>query len=196
MMAAGVAITVASGLAAAWLVTSAGHRVAVLAAAHNIPIGSVITQADLQTVDISTSPGVATIPASQAGQVAGREAAVDLRAGTLLAASDLTTTVVPGPGQVLVPVALKSWQMPASGLAPGDTVLVIPAPTAGAQPGGASGPAPQTGNVPATVYRVSAPDQAGNVTTDLLLPAKDGPVVAREAAAAQVALIETYRGAG
>jgi hypothetical protein len=193
VLALGIVLVCLGGLAAAYLVSTANHRVPVLVAATNIPVGAVITSADLATAEISATAGVATIPARQESQVTGRQAAVDVRQGTLIAASEVTTAVQPATGQVLVPVALKSWQLPASGLVPGDQVLIIPTPGAAGQAGAAAGAAPMTSPVLASVYQVSAPDQAGNVTADLLMTATTGPQVAKQASTGQISLIETPR---
>lgn len=193
MLALGVTLTGLGALAAAWLFTSSGHRVPVLEAARNIPAGAVITAADLSAATISGT-GLTTIPARQEPQVTGTTAAVGLRAGTILVPADLTSAAVPGPGQQLVPVALKSSQIPASGLAPGDHVLVIATPgAAGQAAAGQSGTPALTAPADATVYQVSPPGQDGTVTVDLLVAAAAGPPVAQQASTGQVALIVTPR---
>src|SRR5208282_4217283 len=100
------------------------------------------------TTTVAAGPGLQTIPARQLSQVVGLVAATSLRPGTLLASSELTSKLPPSPGQDLVPVAVKPSGLPASGLAPGDQVLVVPTPTAA----GGSGAAPVlTQPVPAVV---------------------------------------------
>jgi hypothetical protein len=190
MLALGVVLAGLGALAGAWVFTSFSHRVSVLEVTRNVPVGAQITTADLAPVTISASSGVTTIPAQQEAQVTGLSAAVGLRAGTLLAPADLTSALVPGPGQQLVPVALKSDQLPASGLTPGDEVLVVATPGAAGQQ--ASGQAPVlTQDVPAAVYRVAGPDQNGNVVVDLLVTAAQGPPVAKQASTGQIALVVT-----
>jgi hypothetical protein len=194
MLFAGVALICSCALIAAWLFTSSGHRVAVLAVARNVPVGSVITSADLAQVTVSGT-GLATIGAGQAGRVAGHAAAVSLRAGQLLIPADLTTAAVPAAGQMKVPVPLRAQDLPASGLTPGDHVLVLGTPGSGGQAGtGQAGHGPLLAGVPASVYQVSAPDQAGYVTVDLLVAAADGPVIIRQASTGQIALAVTAPG--
>ena len=189
----GIALAALGALAAALLVTATGHREPVLAAARNIPAGSVITAADLTVASVSGS-GITTIPARQETQVTGRTAAVGLRSGSLLVPADLTSATVPGPGQQLVPVPLKSSEMPASGLSPGDQVIVIATPGAGGQAAADSTtPGPLSGGVPATVFQVSAPGENGDVTVDLLVTPPDGPAVAAQASTGQIAVIVTRR---
>jgi hypothetical protein len=189
----GVALAAAGALVVAWLFTATGHQVPVLAVARNVPVGAVITASDLSVATVSGS-GITTIPARQESQVTGRTAAVGLQAGSLLVPSDLTSAAVPGPGQQLVPVPLKASELPASGLAPGDQVLVIATPGAGGQAGSGQSAAPAlAGDVPATVYQVSAADQSGDVTVDLIIAAQNGPPVARQASTGQIAIIVTPR---
>jgi hypothetical protein len=192
MLALGVVLAGLGALAGAWVFASFSQRVEVLALTRNVAMGTQLTQSDLAPVAISAGSGVKTIPTRQAAQVTGLVAAVGLRAGALLVPADLTSALVPGTGQQLVPVALKSEQLPASGLAPGDPVLVVPTPGAAGQQ--ASGQATVLAQaVPATVYRVAGPDENGNVVVDLLVAAAQGPSVARQASTGQIALIVTPR---
>jgi hypothetical protein len=178
MLALGVVLAGLGALAGAWVFTSFSHRVSVLEVTRNIAPGMQITAADLAPVTISAGGGAKSIPARQEGQVTGLTAAVGLRAGTLL---------VPAAGQQLVPVALKSDQLPASGLTPGEQVLVVPTPGAAGQQASAQSVLAQP--APATVYRVAGPDQNGNVVVDLLVTAGQGPPVAKQASTGQIALV-------
>jgi len=188
MLALGVVLAGLGALAGAWVFTSFSHQVSVLEVTRSLAPGTQITTADLAPVTISAGSGVKSIPARQEGQVTGLTAAVGLRPGTLLVPADLTSAPVPGAGQQLVPVALKSDQLPASGLVPGQQVLVVPTPGAAGQQ--ASGQALVLAQpVPATVYRVAGPDQNGNVVVDLLVVAGQGPPVAKQASTGQIALV-------
>jgi hypothetical protein len=189
MLALGVVLAGLGALVGAWVFTASSHRVSVLEVTRNVAVGAQLTPADLAPVTISPGSAVNTIPARQEGQVTGLAAAVGLRAGTLLVPADLTSALEPGPGKQLVPVALKSGQLPASGLAPGTQVLVVPTPGAAGQP--ASGQAVLTQDVPAIVYRVAEPDQNGNVVVDLLVAVAQGPPVAKQASTGQIALVVT-----
>ncbi len=118
-------------------------------------------------------------------------AATSLQRGTLLAPSELTSKLTPGPGQELVPVALKPSALPASGLAPGDQVLAVATPPSG---GSGSGAAVLTHPVPAVVEAVgTTTDQNGDDVVDLLVAAGLGPAVAGQAATGQIALVVTHR---
>jgi hypothetical protein len=192
MLALGLVLAGLGALAGAWAWTSSSHRVTVLAVTRAVPPGTQVTAADLAPEAVSVGSGVKTIPARQESQVTGEVAAVGLVPGTLLAPGDLTSALVPGKGQQLVPVDLKSTQLPASGLAPGEQVQVIATPGAAGQAGQVqSGSAPLTGGVAATVYAVSPPDASGDVVVDLLVAAAEGPPVAQQDSTGQIALIVT-----
>jgi hypothetical protein len=178
-------------LASAALYHRADHQVPVLLVTATVPAGSVITASDLGITTVVAGPGVQDIPARQMSQVIGLIAATSLQRGTLLAPSELTSKLTPGPGQDLVPVALKPSALPASGLAPGDQVLAVATPPSG---GSGSGAAVLTHPVPAVVEAVgTTTDQNGDDVVDLLVAAGLGPAVAGQAATGQIALVVTHR---
>jgi hypothetical protein len=192
MLALAVALVGAGILASAALYRSVDHQVPVLEVTATVPVGGTLTAADLGTTTVAAGPGVQSVPARQEQQVIGLVADTTLRPGTLLASSDLTNRLPPAAGQVLVPVAVKPSQLPASGLAAGDDVLVVPVP---ASSGTSTGPAALAAPVPAVVQDVSAgPDSDGLDVVDLLVPAHLGTALAKQAAAGQIALVVTHRG--
>jgi hypothetical protein len=185
MVALGVALVGAGVLGGAALYQHVNHQVPVLVVTRAVPAGSVVSSADLSTATVAAGPGVQLVPARQEGQVIGLVAASNLSPGALLSASDLTRSMPPGPGQQLVPVPFKPSQLPASGLAAGDQVVVVWAPS-GSNNAAAAG----TGrNYDAVVEDVTGgPDQDGFDVVDLLVPAADGPGLAKEAASGSVVL--------
>jgi SAF domain len=191
MIALAAALIGAGILASAALYNREDHQVPVLMVTAPVPVGSVITSADVGTTTVAAGPGLQTIPARQLSQVVGLVAATSLRPGTLLVPSELTSKLPPGPGQDLVPVAVKPSGLPASGLVPGDQVLVV------ATPAGSSGSAAApvlTSPVTAVVEAVNTvPDQDGYDVVDLLVTSSNGPPVAEQAATGQIAIIVTSR---
>ena len=121
MIALAVAMAGAGVLVSAAVYSRADHQVAVVMVTRPVPAGAVITAGDLGTTSVSVGAGIRVIPAAQLAQVSGEIAAVALRPATLLAPADLTTAQPPGPGQVLVPAAVKPSAVPASGLFPAIT---------------------------------------------------------------------------
>jgi hypothetical protein len=194
MIALAAALVGAGILASAALYHRADHQVPVVLVTATVPVGSVITSSDVGTTTVAAGPGLQTIPARQLSQVVGLVAATTLRPGTLLAPSEVTSKLPPGPGQDLVPVAIKPSGLPASGLAPGEQVLVVATPASGSS---GSGAAPVlTGPVAAVVEAVNAvTDQDGFDVVDLLVAAGSGPAVAEQAATGQIALVITGRAA-
>ncbi|GLX04772.1 hypothetical protein Misp03_16990 [Microbispora sp. NBRC 16548] len=135
-----------------------------LMVARDVPIGQVINADDLASVQISADPRIATVPAERLASTVGRVAAADLAAGTLLAETQTTDAMTPGPGQQLVPLALKPGQLPARGLRAGDRVLVAAELT---DPGQETRAVVK--GLPAVVDRVGEADPDGVRVVDLLV---------------------------
>jgi hypothetical protein len=191
MIALAVALIGVGILGGAALFQQVNHQVPVLLVTQAVPAGTQLTAADLSSTSVVLGAGVAAIPARQEHQVLGLVAATDLKPGTLLAAAELTATLPPSRNQQLVPIAIKPSQLPASGLAPGDQVMVVSAPSAPGSNNVAPVPGPSIAGV---VQAVSArPDQDGMAVVDLLVAAANGTNLAREAAAGGIALVVTSR---
>ncbi len=195
MIALAVAMAGAGVLASTAVYERTDRQVPVVMVTAAVPAGAVISAADVATTDVSVASGVHVIPASQLGQVAGQTAAVALTPGTLLAPADLTAAEPPGPGQVLIAVPVKPESLPASGLQPGDRVLI--AATPGDQ--GQSGDSGQATSLQAPVAGLveavnTVTDEDGFDVVDVLVPASAGVPVAAQASTGQIALIVTKRG--
>jgi hypothetical protein len=194
MIALAVVLIGAGILGGAEIYRDVNHQVPVLLITASVPVGTTVTAADLTVTSVAAGPGVKLVPARQESQVVGLVATTSLQPGTLLAASDLTSSLPPAGGQVLVPAALKPSQLPASGLAAGDHVVVVFTPSAQSGSGSAATASPPPRNVPAVVEAVTrSPDSDGLDVVDLLVPELAGPGLAREAATGDVALIVTSR---
>jgi hypothetical protein len=199
MFALAALLVCVGALGAVYVVTSLTHRTAVVVMRRDVAVGVRITAGDVGTSMVSVDGSVATIPGEQLGEVLGKTAGVDLRHGTILAASELTGALTPGQGQQVVPVALTPSQLPARGLAPGEQVRVVVTQGSQAQPPSTSGDAgaaktPGQDDTPATVVDpVGQPDADGKVVVDLLVAAEVGPSIAREAASGRIALVISPR---
>ncbi|MEV0623975.1 SAF domain-containing protein [Nonomuraea sp. NPDC050404] len=182
MLVVGVALT-ALGALVAWQVYGfASQRVPVLVVARDVPIGQQIQAQDLRTVALGVDTTVQSVDAAGKSALIGRRAAVDLKAGSLLSPAHVTETLVPAPGEVVVPVALKPSRLPARGIQPGDRVVA----TAVSSGDAGRGPAQDH---QARVDRVGQPDADGLVVVDLIVPAAAGPALARQAAEGLVAIV-------
>jgi SAF domain len=195
LLAAGVALAVASGLAVVSLVQHAGHRQAVLVTTQAIPIGTVVTAGDLGVAQVAADAGVATVAASQRAVLVGQVAATTLPAGEVLAPGQIAASAAPPAGQQWAVLPLQPGRMPALGLHAGDSILVVSTPTPGT---GATGTAnsslPTT--IAASVVRVGTGDANGVVPVDVQVADVDGPVLAAEAATGQIAVVIAPRTVG
>jgi hypothetical protein len=190
----------------------AGDQVSVLAITRSVPQGQVLTADDLKSVRISAGTTIATVPLAAAPAVVGRRAAEALEPNTLLATNELMTRFSPPSGESIVGVAAKEGQLPASGVAPGETVDVIltglpgqqdtslgsaptGAPSVSSGAGIAAGEPLVAGTVlvsGATVLEAAAsPASSGSndVDVSLLTPSTLAPIVASASAAGEIALV-------
>ena len=195
MIALAVAMAGAGVLVSAAVYGRTDHRVAVVMVTQPVAAGAIISAGDLGSTSVSVGSGIRVIPAAQLTRVSGEIAAVALRPATLLAPADLTTAQPPGPGQVLIPAPVKPSLIPASGLFPGDHVLVVATPGAQGQAGSSAGSPSLTAPVGGVVEAVSdVPDSDGLDVVDLLVSDTAGAAVAEQVSTGQFALIVTKRG--
>lgn len=177
-----------------YLFQSSDQRVVAVVMARDVPVGQQISRADLTSAQVAVAPAVQTIPGRRLAEVVGHWAAVGLRKGSLLSASEITGQAAPRPGQALVTVPLKPSQVP-PGLAPGWEVRVISTPGTPDSSRQNGGPAP--GAVPpdiaAVVDQVGEPTVEGTVTVSLMVAEGESVAVARNAAAGSVALVVTAK---
>jgi Flp pilus assembly protein CpaB len=172
----------------------AGHQVEVLAVAKAVAQGAEITADDLRVARISIAGGLAPVPASAASSVIGRPAAVALLPGTLLTMAELSVAPKIAPGEAVVGVALKSGQLPAGGVFPGEQVDVVLT-----GPPGSTDSGPSASGLSATVLAsdilVTAVEAAppssssGGTVVSLLAPRDEAGVIAGASASGQVALV-------
>jgi hypothetical protein len=184
LLALGIALTATGALTTAWLVSHADARVSVVALARDVPYGSVVTAADLVVADVALDARIATVPAEQARTAVGQVAAVPLLAGTLLSPAALTSKLPPGPGEVLVALAIPASRMPAGSLSAGARVLMVSTPVRDAD-----APTSPPPTLRATVVRLGDTDLDGVTVVDVTVPAAEGPIAASWSATGRIALI-------
>lgn len=149
------------------LVAGAHDRDPVLVLTRDIAWAEPISQADVATVDLPSEAARFTVSKARLGEVTGKVAATNLRAGELLAPRDLTTQAVPGPRQVVVGLRLEPGRFPSAGLDPNTPVEVTALSTSSSPTTEAS---PTASGFRARVVRMAPPDAEGAVVVDLLLP--------------------------
>ncbi|KAB1916853.1 SAF domain-containing protein [Micromonospora noduli] len=116
------------GLGAAFAVTSVRATGSYLAVARPVEVGREISAADLVTVQVAGGQGLRPVPAARLDEVVGKRAAVALLPGTLLTLGQITDDPLLGPGQQQIALGLKTAQVPARELHPGDKVLLVSTP--------------------------------------------------------------------
>ncbi len=184
---------------------NAGTRYAVLALSQEVTQGHTITSNDLTVVRISRAAGLSPVPASDVSHVVGKRAAVSLVPGTLLSFADLTLRGSLTRDKAVVGIATKAGQLPAGGVAVGDSVEVVltgsPATLAGGASGGLSSTSSsatsavlEVGGVlasDAVVTAVAAPSPSSpdTIVVSVLIPTAMAPLVASASAAGQAALV-------
>ena len=179
-------MVVLGALGAAYLATSLGQSSPVIAVARQVPWGQAITAADLVEARVSADPALHPIPYADRAHVIGMVAVTTLTPGSLLTRAALTDQPLPAPGQQLVGVGVSAAQAPATGLRPGQHVLLVPVPTVS----GAGTPTPvATGTVEATVVRSGPAGTDGRRVIDVLVDEAEGPSVAAHGAAGQLAIV-------
>ena len=164
----------------------------VLAVARDVPVGETITAADLAVASVPADPNLSPIPAAEQAQVIGMVAQVPLVPGQLLTRAQIGVDTGLPAGEVLVALPLQEGQFPASGLSPGQQVLVVATPGAAASviQDGTSGEGPQDVPVEATVAEVGPVNPSTQVTViDVRLDQEDGPSMAALASTGRLALI-------
>jgi len=174
--------------------------VSVIAVTHQITQGELIEASDLRQVDVALAGGVTAVPVSDAAQVIGRPASVTLLVGALLSPADVGGAQELASGQSVVGVDLKPGMLPASGVQPGEPVLVVLTGPTGS-PVTSDGGTNQSGKsatggqsvVAASVVGVNdAPDDsgAGDVVVSVEVPVTSASLIAGWSAAGQAALVQ------
>lgn len=168
------------------------RQVEVLVVQRDVATGSAITASDLGTATIAAS-GISDIPARERSEVVGLIAASALHPGMLLAASDLIASLPPPPGKVLVGVSVRPSAVLASGLVPGDRVILIATPGVIGENTQAGAPnISMLSPVSGVVQAVDAtPNQDGEVVVDVIVPAAAGADVLEQDSTGQIGLLIT-----
>jgi hypothetical protein len=177
-------------LTVVWLVGAAGQRQEVLAVRSDVAYGEALTADDITIARVSVDPGIAVLPGVDREAVVGQVATTRLTPGMLLTEGMVEPVGEPGPGRVLVPIAVPAERMPAGGLRAGDRILAVDSEPAGPDTG-VSGAAEPTA---ATVVRVGPVDINGVTVVDVTTTAAAGPRLAVAAANGHVALIVESNG--
>jgi hypothetical protein len=184
MIALGITIILIGALAT-WYVTSTTSRtVAVLTTSADVQRGEAITQNDLTTISIAGGQNVDAIPASEASEIVGKVASVDLPAGSLLTTSNTLDTLPVPEGSSIVGIALNSSQLPSYRLVAGDAVRLVDTPVAQGEPPTSD---PQTFD--ATVFTTTYDEANQTWIVDVVVPEREAASIAARAATQRVSIV-------
>lgn len=181
-----------ASLGAVAAVNSASDRISVVAVARDVPVGSKLTEKDLVVAEVARDPALKPVSAGKLKELVGQHAAVDLRKGGLLTASQVSEDDVLADGKQVVGVQVKRGQVPNEALHPGDQVLIVFTPPASGEQQTPTDPKAEQQEQPpiqARVVAVGDPDATGALVVNLAVPPTDGPVVAARAASGTLALV-------
>jgi hypothetical protein len=122
---ASVALVGASIAGFASIYSAADHKVPAIVVVRPVAQGQLLTSADLGEAEVAVSGGVGYVPVDEANLVSGKRASAAIPSGSLLTMGDLTGAPAIAAGDAVVGIALKDGFYPASGLSPGDQVMVV-----------------------------------------------------------------------
>lgn len=173
----GVVLATVGALLAVLVYRGAVERVGIVATARPLTAGDQIGPEDVRQILLPPDSGLATVPWTSVDTVVGRYAASDLRAGTTLTSDAITTERLPGPGEVVVGIAVDPGRIPSMPLDPRDAVVVI-------------GDGIRIG---ATIVQAGAPALDGKRTVDLLVPVGDAESLTHAAMDGRIAVVLAER---
>ncbi|SDY01016.1 SAF domain-containing protein [Saccharopolyspora shandongensis] len=165
LLSASLGLIIVSVAGTVAVVSAAWDREPMLQLVRDVAWGQPIRDADMTTVELPPSARQFGVADAGRSRVVGQIAAANLRAGHLLAFSDVTTQVVPARGQQVIGVRLPPGRYPARGLAPNDPVEVVGLSSSGTTSETVAG---GTG-FQARVVQTSPPDSEGAIVVDLLI---------------------------
>lgn len=189
VIALSLALIAAGGAGVAVLLLQVGNRTDVVTVVRDVQVGQAVTEDDLGKASVALDPAVKAVRADDLKSVVGKQAAVELKPGSLLAPSQVTRDSLVKAGEQLVPVGLEPKQIPATALVPGQKVQLVHVPAQGVTDTGKTSEAtPQT--IDGRVVKASgaAPD-TGIVVVDVATNVTDGPTAAAWEAAGALRLV-------
>lgn len=186
LVVAGVAAICLGGLGSVWAYNSSSDAQSVLAVRTTVERGQVIEAKDLMSVRVGVDPALHPLSAGQASSVVGKRAALDLVAGGVVTASQVTDQAVPADGQSVVGLSLSAAMLPAQQIRVGDKIRIVT--TSGQTGGGDSDVAPSS-SVAGEVVGIAQDETTGNTILNVQVSHDDAPAVADRASAGRVAVV-------
>lgn len=184
IIALSVALIIVAGLAAAYIYTTTGRTTAVFSAANTIARGDVIESGDLTTVEIPDNQQIPAYATTDADNVIGQTATVDIPDGTLISPNNIAAQAGLPANTSIVGISLTPAQLPAFPMTSGDPVRIVETPVNQGDP-----PATTPQTISATVASVTTDDVSGNTIVSVQVDSDDAADLAARAATGRVALI-------
>ncbi len=181
---AGIALVCLGALASVWAYNSATNAHQVLGVRQTVERGQTITREDLMTVRIAVDPALHPLAATEADAIIGKRAALDIAAGGVVTADQVTDQVVPAKGSSVVGISVAAGMQPANELRVGDPVRLITTP---GQQGEISAGNPEA--FPAKVVGIVNDEASGNTVVNVEVRYVYAAKVAARAATGKVAII-------
>lgn len=187
----GVLVVLLGGILGATAARMITAQTDVLTLTRDVPAGNVLTSQDLSVVAINTDSRVTSIPASERSAVVGKTVQAPLVAGSVLTWRELGTGSGFTAGDAIVSLPLGEGRLPARGLRPGQTVLLVTTPTANGTPSSSASPTDSIrSGVVATVTEVGATNPGTSVTVvDVTVGVQTGAELAQLAATGNLSLL-------
>lgn len=171
-----------------WGSSSTASTRLVLAAAHDIAPGAVITRGDLRSVRVSVGSDASVVPTSDLDGLVGKRAAVAIPSGALLSSGSVRAGAEVQQGEAIVSVLLAPGTAPVPDLQVGDRVAVVAASTGKTGASGTAGVLATADVVGVTPQRQGG-STTGTIAVSLRVPVASAASIADAAAAQRVSLV-------
>jgi flagella basal body P-ring formation protein FlgA len=187
LVVASVAAVALGALVSVWAYQGASNAHDVLAVRATVERGDVIEAADLMSVPMTVDPALHPLPASELDAVVGKRAALDLVAGGVVTAEQITEVALPSAGMTVVGLNLTASALPADQVRVGDQIRVVLTSGQVTGTGAPSDSPPQT--VDAEVVGTAIDDASGNTILNVQVAHDEAALVADRATAGMVAVV-------
>ncbi|MEL4504772.1 SAF domain-containing protein [Luteococcus sp. H138] len=124
LVAAGLLLACLGGLGGAMAYQEASHANQVVVMQRSVPRGEVVHATDLAVVTIGPAPGVHTVDAEQLPSLVGKQALVDLAAGSLVGAGSVGEPKLPA-GSAQLGLKLAAGRVPVETMPAGTPIQLV-----------------------------------------------------------------------
>ncbi|WP_394276241.1 SAF domain-containing protein [Luteococcus sp.] len=187
LIAGGIGLILASGLAAAFVVNETQTQNHVVTVRSNIPRGTQIQASDLTTATVGSIAGISSVPSSEVNSLIGKRALIDLKAGALLPSGAVGDAGYPGTGRSILGIPLAPGHVMTGTITPGSKLrLVVTDPQGNAAKDNQAGQIYDAIMVGASNTQLQNAGQVINVE----VAAQEAPVIGTMAAANRIVVIK------